>query len=63
MRKDQVPPPRLRILATGSFEQFRQQQLKKGTPDSQLKILHISEDRQCLQGLTIEREVSLPVKV
>ncbi len=60
MRKDQIPPPRLRILAAGSFEQFRQQQLTQGTPDSQLKILHISEDRQCLKGLQIEREISFP---
>ena len=62
-RRDQIPPPRLRILAPGSFEQFRQRQLNQGIPDTQLKILHISENRQCLQGLTIEQEFSLSAQM
>lgn len=58
-RLDQVPPPRLRILASGSFVVVRQRQVERGTPDSQLKIPHISEDRQFLAGLSIEQEVGL----
>jgi len=59
-RRDQVPPPRLRILAAGSFAIVRQRQLQKGIPDSQLKFPHISEDRSFLAGLTVEQEVRLP---
>lgn len=59
MRGDQVPAPRLRILAPGSFAIVRQRQLKQGMPDSQLKIPHISEDRQFLAGLEVQQEVRL----
>jgi hypothetical protein len=60
-RRDQVPPPRLRILAPGSFAIVRQRQLDRGIPDSQLKFPHISEDRNFLAGLQVEREVQLSV--
>lgn len=59
-RRDPIPPPRLRILASGSFAILRQRQLEKGIPDSQLKFPHISEDRQFLTGLMVQEEVSLP---
>lgn len=59
-RRDQVPPPRLRILTPGSFAIVRQRQLQRGIPDSQLKFPHISEDRSFLAGLTVEHEVRLP---
>ncbi|MBW4680000.1 MAG: GH3 auxin-responsive promoter family protein [Microcoleus vaginatus WJT46-NPBG5] len=58
-RKDPIPPPRLRILAPGSFGIVRQRQIEKGIPDSQLKFPHISEDRQFLAGLVIEREIRM----
>lgn len=50
-RNDVVPPPRLHLLAPGSFQIVRQRQLAKGIPDSQLKFPHISEDRQLVAGL------------
>ncbi|HEY9710492.1 MAG TPA: GH3 auxin-responsive promoter family protein, partial [Oculatellaceae cyanobacterium] len=59
-RQDPIPPPRLRILAPGSFAILRQRQLQQGIPDSQLKFPHISEDRQFLAGLTVEQEIRLP---
>jgi hypothetical protein len=59
-RRDQIPPPQLRILAPGSFAIVRQRQLEKGIPDSQLKFPHISEDRSFLAGLVIEQEFRLP---
>jgi hypothetical protein len=59
-RRAPTPPPRLRILAPGSFAILCQRQLKKGIPDSQLKFPHISEDRQFLAGLLVEEEVRLP---
>lgn len=43
-RQSQIPSPRLRILAPGSFTILRQRQVQKGIPDSQLKFPHISED-------------------
>lgn len=58
-RPDQVPSPRLRILAPGSFNILRQRQLKRGIPDSQLKFPHISEDRGFLAGLVVEQEFRL----
>lgn len=58
-RKDQVPPPRLRILKEGSFAIVRQRQIHKGIPDSQLKFPHISEDRNFLAGLKVEQEIRL----
>jgi hypothetical protein len=58
-RRDPIPPPRLRILAPGSFATIRQRQLQKGMPDSQLKFPHISEDRRFLEGLEVQQEVHL----
>jgi GH3 auxin-responsive promoter len=58
-RRDQVPPPRLRIMASGSFATVRQRLLQRGMPESQLKFPHISEDRQFLQGLVVEQEVRI----
>ncbi|MGB8698207.1 MAG: GH3 auxin-responsive promoter family protein [Thermosynechococcaceae cyanobacterium] len=59
VRIDQVPPPRLRVLAPGSFGTVRQRQIEKGMSDSQLKFPHISEDRQFLVGLTVRQEVRM----
>ncbi len=56
-RRDQVPPPRLRILASGSFDTVRQRLLKRGIPEAQLKFPHINEDRHFLAGLVVEQEV------
>lgn len=58
-RESQVPPPRLRILAPGSFAQLRQRQVERGMFDSQLKIPHISEDRNFLSGLPVLQEFEL----
>jgi hypothetical protein len=58
-RHNQIPAPRLRILAPGSFAILRQRQLQKGIPDSQLKFPHVSEDRNFLAGLTVLQEFSL----
>lgn len=58
-RLAQVPPPRLRIMASGSFGTIRQRLIEKGVPASQLKFPHISDDRQFLAGLTVEQEVMM----
>ncbi len=56
----QIPCPRLRILAPGSFDIVRQRQVERGIPDFQLKFPHISEDRSLVEGLTVVDEVRLP---
>ena len=59
-RRDQImPPPRLRVLSSGSFATVRQRLLQKGIPEYHLKFPHISEERQFLAGLTVEQEVRL----
>ncbi|NCJ05805.1 GH3 auxin-responsive promoter [Synechococcales cyanobacterium C] len=58
-RRDQIPSPRLRLLAPGSFTTVRQRQVAKGMSDSQLKFPHISEDRHFLDGLALEQEFRL----
>jgi hypothetical protein len=62
-RRDQVPPPRLRILAPGSFAVIRQQMIQRGIPESQLKFPHISEDRHLLAGLLVEQEVRIAAEM
>jgi hypothetical protein len=59
VRIGQVPPPTLRILATGSFAQVRQRQVDRGMFDSQLKFPHISEDRSFLADFGVLQEVTL----
>lgn len=59
VRQDPVPEPRLRLLAPGSFATVRQRQLQRGTSDSQLKIPHLSEDREFLRGLEVLQEFQM----
>jgi len=58
-RQDLVPPPRLHVLASGSFNIVRKRQLARGVPDSQLKFPHISEDRTLLNNLEILQIVKI----
>ncbi len=58
-RRDQVPAPRLRILATGSFETVRQRLIQQGATESQLKFPLVSEKRSLLANLPIQQEVDL----
>ncbi len=61
VRQDAVPPPRLRLLAPGSFTVVKQRLLQRGTSESQLKLPHLSEDRNFLAGTTVEQEIRLPL--
>ncbi len=58
-RRDQIPLPRLRIMAPGSFERLRQRMLQQGVAESQLKFPHLTEDRNWLDGLPVLEEVRL----
>lgn len=55
-----IPPPRLRILASGSFEIICQREVERGMPEFKLKYPHVSEYRNFLAGLTVLKEVRLP---
>ncbi|MEM9450224.1 MAG: GH3 auxin-responsive promoter family protein [Cyanobacteria bacterium P01_E01_bin.6] len=55
-RKDQVPPPKLRILAHGSFEQLRQRMVNQGVSEVQIKFPLVSENRTLLSDLVVEAE-------
>ncbi|MEM7553617.1 MAG: GH3 auxin-responsive promoter family protein [Cyanobacteria bacterium P01_A01_bin.84] len=54
-----IPQPHLRILVPGSFALVREKLLKRGIPDTHLKFPHISDNRQFLNGLTIQQEIKL----
>ncbi|NEQ96305.1 MAG: GH3 auxin-responsive promoter family protein [Cyanothece sp. SIO2G6] len=58
-RADVVPPPRLRILAPGSFETVRQRLIQRGATAAQLKFPLVSENRQLLAGLKILQEACM----
>ena len=58
-RQDQVPPPRLRILASGSFETVRQRLIRGGATESQMKFPLVSDNRVLLAELPITQEVLL----
>ncbi|MCG8366911.1 MAG: GH3 auxin-responsive promoter family protein [Pseudanabaenales cyanobacterium] len=58
-RRDQVPPPCLRILESGSFAQVRNRLIQRGATESQLKFPLVSEDRSLLAGLKVQQEVRL----
>jgi hypothetical protein len=56
-RPDLIPNPRLRLLAPGSFQQLRQHAMEKGTLDTQVKLPHLSDNRDYLDGVTVEQEI------
>lgn len=58
-RRQQVPPPRLRLLASGSGEIVRQRAIERGIPEHHLKLPNISEDREFLNGISVLQEVRL----
>ncbi|MGB0696611.1 MAG: GH3 auxin-responsive promoter family protein [Rhodospirillaceae bacterium] len=53
LRKDRIPPPKLRILAQGSFFALRQRRVAIAQASADVKLPHVSEDRQFLDGATI----------
>lgn len=56
-RRDQVKPPHLQILAPGSFEQVRQRLVQQGAVEAQLKMPHVTEDRDFLAGVAIAQVI------
>lgn len=58
-RKDQVPPPRLRILEAGSFDQLRQRMVERGVNEGQIKFPLVSDNRELLAGLAIAQDIRM----
>ena len=57
-QKNDITVPQLNILAAGSFKQLRQRRLKPGVvDDAQVKLAHISCDRNFLDGITITHQI------
>ena len=57
-RKDQVPPPQLRILAQGSFDQLRQRMINQGVSEVQIKFPLVSENRRLLSEFEVRAEAT-----
>lgn len=55
-----VPMPHLRILEPGAFEQLRQRMIQQGRSAGQIKFPLVTEDRQWLAGLPVQKEVLPP---
>jgi hypothetical protein len=58
-RRDQIPSPRLRILEPGSFAILRQRMIQRGVAEAQIKVPHVSDDRDLLEGLVVQQEIEL----
>lgn len=52
-----LAPPRLLVLAPGSFELYRQEQVRLGAPDSHCKPPHLAKDEAIFSRLTVLREI------
>lgn len=57
-RGEQIPAPKLRMLASGSFAQLQQRLVNRGVSEGQLKFPVVSGDRTLLAGLSVEAEVT-----
>lgn len=55
-RKDQVKPPILRILKSGSFQALHDTMIRKGVSETQIKLPKISNDRQLFETSTVIEE-------
>lgn len=53
-----VPPPHLRLLERGSFEQLRQRMIRRGIGEGQLKFPLVTEDRHWMAGLPVQQEIA-----
>ncbi len=56
-RIDYIPPPRLRILAPGSFAKLRASLISTPGSDTNIKPRHLAENRSYLADLTVLEEI------
>jgi hypothetical protein len=50
-------PPLLRIVAPGTFEAYRQERVSGGAPEAQVKVPHLTPDREFGRQFTVIREI------
>lgn len=49
--------PLLKIVAPGSFQAYRQQRVSEGAPEAQVKVPHLTPDREFGRQFTVVREI------
>lgn len=62
-RRDMVPPPMLRVLAPGSFSAVLAKSIDGPGADTNIKLLHITDDRSYLQGVNVVESVLMEERV
>ena len=50
-------PPLLRIVAPGTFDAYRQERVSGGAPEAQVKVPHLTPDRDFGKQFTVIREI------
>jgi hypothetical protein len=50
-------PPLLRVVAPGTFEAYRQERVSGGAPEAQVKVPHLTPDREFGRQFTVIREI------
>ena len=50
-------PPLLRIVAPGTFDAYRQERVSGGAPEAQVKVPHLTPDREFGRQFTVIREI------
>ena len=49
--------PLLKIVAPGTFQAYRQQRVSEGAPEAQVKVPHLTPDREFGRQFTVIREI------
>ncbi len=52
-----LAPPLLKIVAPGTFDAYRQQRVSEGAPEAQVKVPHLTPDREFGHQFTVIREI------
>jgi len=50
-------PPLLRIVAPGTYDAYRQERVMSGAPEAQVKVPHLTPDREFGSGFRVLREI------
>lgn len=53
-----ISPPVLRVIKKGEFERYRKRKVDEGRPDSQFKVIRLTQDRSFMDEFAYEREIS-----
>ncbi|MGE3267669.1 MAG: GH3 auxin-responsive promoter family protein [Chloroflexota bacterium] len=50
-------PPLLKVVAQGTFQKYRQERVSAGAPEAQVKVPHLTPDREFGKEFTVIREI------